>query len=157
MGKLTLTECIQERDKINAAVEKVLEKETNSYGVTVLRVEVQRIEPPQDVQSAMNEVVKAEQNKIAAKDTATALETEADGQRRASIKKAEGSRQARILEAEGKAKAFELVNKSFKGGAKELKELEVTQASLQNNSKIILTEKGINPQLIIGQLPTTNK
>lgn len=86
-----------------------------------------------------------------------ALETEADGQRRASIKKAEGSRQARILEAEGKAKAFELVNKYFKGGAKELKELEVTQASLENNSKIVLTEKGISPQLIIGQLPTTNK
>lgn len=71
MGKLSLTECIQERDKINTAVEKVLEKETNSYGVTVLRVEVQRIEPPQDVQSAMNEVVKAEQSKIAAKDTAS--------------------------------------------------------------------------------------
>ena len=157
MGKLTLTECIQERDKINAAVESVLEKETNSYGVTVLRVEVQRIEPPKDVQSAMNEVVKAEQKKIAAKDTATALETEADGMRRASIKKAEGSRQARILEAEGKAKAFNLVNKSFKGGAKELKALEVTQASLQNNSKIILTEKGVSPQLLIGQLPTTNK
>jgi len=154
MGNLTLTECIQKRDDINKKVEKVLEKETNSYGVTVLRVEVQRIEPPRDVQEAMNEVVKAEQKKIAAKDTATALETEADGQRRASIKKAEGSRQAMILEAEGKAKAFKLVDESFKGGAKELKELEVTQASLQKNSKIILTEKGISPQLLIGQLPT---
>jgi len=156
MGNMTLTECIQSRERINESVEKVLDKETDSYGVSVLRVEVQRIEPPRDVQDAMNEVVKAEQKKIAAKDTATALETEADGQRRASIKRAEGSRQASILEAEGKAKAFELVNKSFKGGAKELKQLEVTQASLQNNSKIILTEKGINPQLLIGNLPISN-
>lgn len=153
MGKLTLTECIQERDKINSAVEKILEKETDSYGVTVLRVEVQRIEPPKDVQSAMNEVVKAEQKRIAANDTATALETEADGMRRASIKKAEGLRQASILEAEGKAKAFDLIEKSFKGNAQLLKKLEVTENSLKENSKIILTEKGITPQLIIGELP----
>lgn len=153
MGKLTLTECIQERDKINTAVEKVLEKETNSYGVTVLRVEVQRIEPPRDVQNAMNEVVKAEQKKIAAKDTATALETEADGQKRASIKKAEGSRQAAILEAEGiakgrvivaeaKAKSIKFVNeasaKYFKGNAQKLKQLEVAEESLKKNSKVIL-------------------
>lgn len=168
MGNMTLTECIQNRDNINQNVEKVLEKETNSYGVTVLRVEVQRIEPPVDVQEAMNEVVKAEQKKIAAKDTATALETEADGQRRASIKKAEGSRQAAILEAEGnkqksvleaegKAKAFGLIEKSFKGNAQVLKKLEVTENSLKNNAKIILTEKGITPQLLIGELPLRDK
>ncbi len=164
MGKLTLTECIQERQKINDAVEKVLEKETNSYGVCVLRVEVQRIEPPRDVQDAMNEVVKAEQKKIAAKDTATALETEADGNRRATIKRAEGSRQASILGAEGsrqaaileakgiakgrvlvaeaKAKAIKSVNeaadKYFKGNSQKLKELEVAEESLKNNSKVIL-------------------
>ena len=157
IGKMTLTEANENRDQINTRVENVLNKETSAYGVSVLRVEIQRIEAPEDVQLAMNEVVKAEQAKIAAKDTATALETEADGQRRASIKKAEGTRQASILEAEGKAKAFNLVNKEFRGGAKELKELEVTQASLEKNSKIILTEKGISPQLLIGQLPTTNK
>jgi len=157
MGKLTLTQCIQERNEINKSVEEVLEKETNSYGVTVLRVEVQRIEPPKDVQNAMNEVVKAEQKKIAANDTATALETEADGMRRASIKKAEGSRQASILEAEGKAKAFKLINESFKGNAQLLKKFEVTETSLKDNSKIILTEKGINPQLIIGELPLIKK
>ena len=153
MGNMTLTQCIQSRETINSNVEKVLDKETDSYGVCVLRVEVQRIEPPRDVQEAMNEVVKAEQKKIAAKDTATALETEADGFRRASIKKAEGNKQASILEAEGKSKAFDLIDKSFKGNAKDLKKLEVTESSLKNNSKIILTEKGISPQLIIGELP----
>ena len=44
--------------------------------------------------------------------------------------------------AEGQAKAFDLVNEAFKGGAKELKELEVTENALQNNSKIILGDKG---------------
>lgn len=157
MGNMTLTECIQSRDRINSEVEKVLDKETDSYGVSVLRVEVQRIEPPQDVQSAMNNVVKAEQKKIAARDIAEALETEADGMRRAEIKKAEGRKQASILEAEGKAKAFDLIDKSFKGNAQKLKNLEVTENSLRNNSKIILTDKGITPQLLIGELPIYSK
>jgi len=157
MGNMTLTECIQSRDRINSEVEKVLDKETDSYGVAVLRVEVQRIEPPQDVQAAMNNVVKAEQKKIAARDIAEALETEADGTRRAEIKKAEGRKQASILEAEGKSKAFDLIDKSFKGNAQTLKRLEVTENSLRNNSKVILTDKGITPQLIIGELPTLNK
>jgi len=127
--------------------------ETKDYGVNVLRVEIQRIEPPKDVQNSMNEVVKAEQKKISAKDFAKAQEVEADGQKMADIKIAEGKKQSTILVAEGKAKAFELVNKTFKGGAKELKELEVTETSLKDNSKIILTEKGISPQLLIGELP----
>ena len=153
IGKMTLTDANENRDDINTQVEMILDKETDSYGVEVLRVELQRIEPPQDVQKSMNEVVKAEQKKIAANDTATALETEADGMRRAYIKKAEGQRQASILEAEGKAKAFKLINESFKGNAQLLKQLEVTETSLKNNAKIILTEKGITPQLIIGDLP----
>jgi len=157
MGNMTLTQCIQSREDINKNVERVLDKETDSYGVSVLRVEVQRIEPPRDVQEAMNEVVKAEQKKIAATDIATALETEADGMRRASIKKAEGSRQASILEAEGKAKAFKLINESFKGNAQTLKKLEVTENSLKDNTKIILTKEGINPSLIIGEIPISQK
>ncbi len=156
MGKMSLTQCIQERNKINEAVQKTLDKETDAYGVKVLRVEVQRIEPPSDVQGAMNEVVKAEQAKIAAKDTATALETEADGQKRASIKKAEGIRDGKKIVADGEAYRIKTVNdsakKHFTGNAQKLKQLEVTQASLENNSKIILTEKGIKPQLIIGKL-----
>lgn len=153
IGKMTLTDANENRDEINKQVETILDKETNSYGVEVLRVEIQKIEPPQDVQNAMNEVVKAEQKKIASNDIATALEIEADGTRRAEIKKAEGRRQASILEAEGKAKAFGLIEKSFTGKAQLLKKLEVTENSLKNNSKIILTSKGIDPQLLIGDLP----
>ena len=51
----------------------------------------------------MNKVVKAENEKIAAIDFATAAETTADGVKRAEIKKAEGIKQAKILEAEGEA------------------------------------------------------
>lgn len=145
MGKMTLTECIQERDQISSGVEKVMSKETKNYGVSVLRVEVQRIEPPRDVQDSMNNVVKAEQDKIAATDYATAEETKADGSKRAAIKEAQGIAEGRVLVAKAKAKAIELVNvaseKYFKGNAQKLKQLEVAEESLKNNSKIILGNK----------------
>jgi len=155
MGGLTLTECIQERSRINTDVENVLSKETKSYGVSVLRVEVQRIEPPEDVQEAMNEVVKASNEKLAAVDRAEAVETVADGERKASIKRAEGKAKSITLEATAVAEKIKVVNESankfFVNNAVELKKLEVTQASLETNSKIILTEKGISPILVINE------
>lgn len=155
VGKMTLTQANENRDEINNKVEEVLEKETDSYGVHVLRVEIQKIEPPMDVQEAMNQVVKAEQGKIAANDIATALETKADGQKRALIKESEGVKQSKILQAEGEAGAIKLVNEAaaqyFKGNAVELKKLEVTAQALENNSKIIIPEgeKLVN---VIGKL-----
>jgi hypothetical protein len=61
------------------------------------------------------------------------------------------------LKAEGQAKAFNLINVAFKGNAQKLRQFEVTENSLRNNSKIILTDKGISPQLLIGQLPIADK
>ena len=61
----------------------------------------------------------------------------------------------------GKSKSIELVNeaaeKYFKGSAKELKRLEMTENALKNNSKMVLTEKGISPTIIIGELPVKEK
>jgi len=146
MGKMSLTECIQERDRINQQVESILDKETDAYGVKVLRVEVQRIEPPEDVQEAMNEVVKAEQKKIAARDIATALETEADGTKRASIKEAEGIAMGKKIVDNANAYKIKIENESarkyFIGDAQKLKELEVAQKSLEKNSKIIMGQNG---------------
>jgi len=144
IGKMSFAEANEERDEINLKVEKVLDKETDSYGVEVLRVEIQKIEAPEEVQVAMNDVVIAERKKIAATDFASATEIQADGKKRASIKEAEGEKQASILRAEGSAKAFRLVDESFKGGAKQLKELEVIQNSLENNSKVVLGDGANN-------------
>ncbi len=105
----------------------------------------------------MNQVVKAEQEKIAAKDFATAVETKADGKRRAAIKEAEGIGKGKKIVADANAYKIKVENESakqyFVGNAQKLKQLEVTQNSLENNSKIILSEKGINPTLLIGELP----
>jgi len=142
IGKMTLTESNENRDKINQEVEKVLDKEVNKWGITVVRVELQRIEPPQDVQLAMNEVVKAENEKIAALDLANAMETKADGERRAEIKRAEGIAAAIKLKAEADGDAIKVVNESaekyFRGNAQLLKRLETVSESLKDNAKIIV-------------------
>ena len=107
-----------------------------------MRTELKEIDPPADVQETMNKVVKAENEKIAAIDFATATETQADGARRAEIKKAEGIRQAKILDAEGEAQAIKLVNeaadKYFVGNAQLLRRLEMVERSLQHNAKIVV-------------------
>ena len=142
IGTLTLKSANSERGKINDELHKVLIQETKMWGIDIVRAELKQIDPPKDVQDTMNKIVKAENEKIAAIDFATAAETTADGVKRAEIKKAEGIRRARILAAEGEAEAIRLVNdaadKYFIGNAQLLKKLETVQNSLMQNTKIVV-------------------
>ena len=142
IGTLTLKSANSERGKINSELHKTLCDETVSWGIDIVRTELKEIDPPKDVQETMNKVVKAENEKIAAIDYATATETAADGQKRAEIKKAEGIKQARILEAEGEAAAIKLVNEAaehyFVGNAQVLRKLEAVEKALVNNAKIVI-------------------
>ncbi|VVC03256.1 Stomatin [Candidatus Bilamarchaeum dharawalense] len=166
MGKMTLAEANGNRQQINASLEEELDKETQQWGVDIIRVELQRIDPPHDVQQAMNNVVKAENEKRAAVDLATAAETNADGIRRAAVKAAEGdaksielkalanahavemaaqaNAKAVELRAQADAKAIQLVNeaaqKYFKGDAQTLKKLQVAEKSLSENTKYVIPE-----------------
>ena len=112
IGTMTLKSANSERGKINSELQATLRDETAHWGIEIVRTELKEIDPPKDVQETMNKVVKAENEKIAAIDFATATETMADGARRAEIKKAEGIRQANILAAEGEAQAIKLVNEA---------------------------------------------
>lgn len=155
IGTMTLKSANSERGRINEDLHKILIQETTNWGIDIVRAELKQIDPPKDVQETMNKIVKAENEKLAAVDFATAAETEADGKKRAAIKEAEGIRQARILAAEGEAEAIRLVNeaanKFFVGNAQLLKRLETVQRSLEKNSKIVVPA---NTELVnvIGEL-----
>jgi regulator of protease activity HflC (stomatin/prohibitin superfamily) len=142
IGTLTLKSANSERGKINSELYKTLHIETESWGIEIVRTELKEIDPPRDVQETMNKVVKAENEKIAAIDSATAAETVADGVKRAKIKEAEGFKQSKILHAEGEAEAIRLVNeaadKYFIGNAQVLRKLEALETSLGNNAKIVV-------------------
>ena len=153
IGTMTLKSANSERGKINRELHTTLLGETEHWGIDIVRTELKEIDPPKDVQETMNKIVKAENEKVAAIDYATAIETKADGEKRAEIKRAEGQRQARILEAqgiqqakvleaEGEAQAIGLVNtaaeKYFVGNAQVLRKLEAMENALRSNTKIVV-------------------
>lgn len=155
IGTLTLRSANSERGKINSELHNTLRNETASWGIIIVRTELKEIDPPRDVQETMNKVVKAENEKIAAIDYATAAETVADGVKRAKIKEAEGYKRAQVLHAEGEAEAIMLVNKAadkyFTGNAQLLKKLETVEASLRSNAKIVIPA-GTELVNIIGEM-----
>ncbi|OGO30676.1 MAG: hypothetical protein A2Z29_02785 [Chloroflexi bacterium RBG_16_56_11] len=149
VGDMTLDETLASRERINSSLRLTLDEATDKWGVKVTRVEVKAIEPPKDITDAMSKQMKAEREK-----RATILEAEAyrqkqiltaEGDKQNAILVAEGQRQSAILRAEGEAKAIENVSvaaeKFFIGNAQLLKQLEVTQASLENNTKLIMSDQ----------------
>ena len=94
VGDLDLDAALTSRDTINAALRNILDDATDKWGVRVVRVEIQRIDPPVEVVAAMHEQMKAER-------TRRAVVTEAQGVRESQILRAEGEKQAAILSAEG--------------------------------------------------------
>jgi regulator of protease activity HflC (stomatin/prohibitin superfamily) len=155
IGTLTLKSANSERGKINSELYRTLHNETQGWGIEIVRTELKEIDPPSDVQDTMNKLVKAENEKIAAIDSATAAETVADGIKRAKIKEAEGYKQSKILHAEGEAEAIKLVNeaadKYFVGNAQLLRKLEALEASLGTNAKIVIPT-GTDLVNIIGEM-----
>lgn len=155
IGTLTLRSANSERGKINAELHNTLKSETASWGIIIVRTELKEIDPPKDVQETMNKVVKAENEKIAAIDYATAAETVADGVKRSKIKEAEGYKIAQVLHAEGEAEAIMLVNnaadKYFTGNAQLLKKLETVEASFAANAKIVIPS-GTELVNIVGEM-----
>ena len=142
IGTMTLKSANSERGKINKELHGTLLEETLNWGIEIVRTELKEIDPPKDVQETMNKIVKAENEKIAAIDFATATETKADGEKRAEIRRAEGIKQGAILRAEGEAQAIALVNeaaeKYFVGNAQLLRRIQAMETALKDNAKIVV-------------------
>jgi regulator of protease activity HflC (stomatin/prohibitin superfamily) len=109
IGDMQLDQALTSRDKINTNLREILDDATDTWGVRVKRVEIQRIDPPVDVMNAMHEQMKAERTRRATVTTAEghrqAEITRAEGEQQAVILRAEAVRQQQILEADGAAAA----------------------------------------------------
>ena len=98
VGDITLDQVLSQRERINSELRSKLDAETERWGIKVENVEIREIEPPVDIQEAMNRQMSAERLR-------RAVVTEADGTREAAITVAEGDKQANILKAEGERQA----------------------------------------------------
>jgi regulator of protease activity HflC (stomatin/prohibitin superfamily) len=135
IGDKMLDETLVARDTLNTALRETLDEATHNWGVKVTRVELQRIDPPDDITNAMSKQMKAEREKRAAI-------LEAEGIKQSKILTSQGEKQAAILKAEGEAEALrkvsEAAQKYFKERPEVLKRLEVLKAVLAKNTKFVI-------------------
>ena len=170
VGEMVFTEVNANRQSINTRIEQELDSQTEDWGIEILRVELQDVQPAQDVQRAMDQVVTAEREKEATITRATALKEAAKQEAEAKIIHAQGEKSAKIEQATGDAEAVKLkakaeaeaiakvndsVEKTFLEKAQAFKKLEVTESSLHQNTKYVITEKGISPSLIVNATDDT--
>lgn len=157
LGTMSLDQTLSNRENINAKLLESLDKETMKWWVKVLRVEIQRLDPPMDIQEAMSKQMKAEREKRAqileAEGYKQSQITKSEGDKQSEILRAEAKKQSDILKAEGeaqaqialaqaKAKAIELESNAavdyFKWPAVTKEQLKVIEWALGQNTKYIL-------------------
>jgi len=157
IGDKSLDETLTARDTINANLRNVLDEATNTWGVKVTRVEVQKIDPPADITEAMSRQMKAERTKRAqileAEGFKQSQILQAEGMKESSILKADGEAQARILQATAEAKAIEVTSQAaesfFKERAEMRQRLDVLRAVLAQQTKFVVPS-GSNLLNILG-------
>jgi len=158
-GDLTLDESLVAREKIANNLQAALNVFAEEWGLLVSKVEIMLIDPPEDIKLAMHKQKTAEQERRAMRLLATGEFEAAEQQKLAIIQRAEGEREAAIQVAQGKAEAIRLVNEAaqryFQGNAQALKQMEMTENALRDNAKIVITEEGISPTLLLGSLPVS--
>ncbi len=150
IGDKTLDETLIARDVINTNLRDVLDEATHNWGVKVTRVEVQKIDPPEDITLAMSQQMKAEREKRAAILGSEGIRQsqilEAEGKKQKDILQAEGEAKAKILRADAEAEAIKKVadaaQKYFGDRAQAFKRLEVSEKVLSENTKFVLPTDG---------------
>ncbi len=138
IGEMELDESLTSRDKVNAKLVETIDAAAKAWGVKINRVEVQDITPPQDVQAAMEQQMKAERER-------RARVTEAEGIRAAEVKKAEGDRDARIARADGEKEA---AIREAEGNAQAVERLAIAE-----KNRVQLVEEALKtkaPDYLIG-------
>ena len=158
-GDLTLDQSLVARERIATNLQAVLNEFAREWGLLVSKIEIMLIDPPEDIKRAMHKQKTAEQERRAMRLLATGEYEAAEQRKLATIQRAEGDREAAIQVAQGKAEAIRLVNEAaqlyFQGNAQALKQIEMTETALRDNTKIVITEHGVSPTLLLGSLPVS--
>src|SRR5512136_1366977 len=153
VGEMSLDIALTSREKINVDLRSVLDQATAKWGAKVNRIELQRIDPPADIQTAMHKQKTAEQERRQLRLLATGRKEAAEQERQGTILKAQGEKTSAILKAEGEARAVELVadaqakaikavsesaNAYFKENAQLNKKLDVIRDTFSQQTKIVV-------------------
>jgi regulator of protease activity HflC (stomatin/prohibitin superfamily) len=147
VGKITLDDTFSERDAMNEAIVKELDKASDPWGVKVMRYELKDIQPAQDIVRTMEKQMEAEREKRA-EITESSGERDArinvsEGEQKESVLLSEGRRQQRINEAEGDAREMELIAEATANGIERIADA-ISQPGGSLAVKMRLTEQFID-------------
>ena len=116
IGSMMLDETLTSRDEINGQITQTLDTATDRWGIKVNRVEVKNIQPPRQIQDAMEKQMKAEREKreqiLIAEGQKQSQITLAEGEKEAAILRADAVKERMIREAQGQAEALLAVQKA---------------------------------------------
>ncbi len=101
VGEMTLDDTLTSRELVNGKLQQIIDAAASKWGVKTNRVELKDINPPDEIQKAMNVQMEAERNRRAAI-------LQAEGQKESEILRAEGEKQAVIKRAEAEAQKLRL-------------------------------------------------
>ncbi|MEQ9357791.1 MAG: stomatin-like protein [Coleofasciculus chthonoplastes F3-SA18-01] len=120
IGRMDLDETYSSRSEINENLSVYLKEAADSWGVEVIRVEVQGIKPPQTVLDSLEK------------------ERAAESQKKAAIYEAEGEREAAIAQAEGTVKSLEMISKALleKPNSQEVLKYLIATRYVEANEKL---------------------
>ena len=146
VGGLELDDTLTSRDKINAEMLTILDEATDPWGIKVTRVEIKNINPPRDIQDAMEKQMRAEREKrqtlLEAQSHKESAVLRAEGDKMSAILQAEAERDAAIARAKGQAESIRLVYEAEANGLRMLAEAGVNDAVLAIKKIEALKELG---------------
>ena len=126
IGEMELDQTLTSRDIINTKMRTILDEATDPWGIKVNRVELKNIEPPRDIQEAMEKQMRAEREKrqsiLRAEGEKQSAILTAEGEKEAAILRADAEKKAAILRAEGEAEAILVVQTATADGIRKINE-----------------------------------
>ena len=153
IGDISLDDVLSKREQINDTLRVKLDEVTERWGLKITSVEIREIEPPREVQEAMNRQMTAERERRAAVTRASgereAAIAVAEGEKQAAILRAEGLKQSAILEAEGQRQAQVLKAQGYG------KALEAIYADAQNVDQKTMMLQYLDALREVGSSPST--
>ncbi|MFL0801530.1 MAG: FtsH protease activity modulator HflK [Agarilytica sp.] len=148
----------QGRETVAAQIEERLQAYLNNYGAGILieKVNVEDSNPPAEVQSAFDDVIKAredeERYKNQAQSYANGIVPEARGQAQRIKEEATAYRAKVIAQAEGEAQRFEYVLAEYKKAPEVTRQrlyIDAVQEVMSKSSKVLVDVEGGNNMLYL--------
>jgi modulator of FtsH protease HflK len=163
VGQTTLEDALaKERQRVEDKTQALLQKILDSYGagIFITEVKMQKVDPPQPVIDAFNDVQRARQDKERQQNEAETYRNDilpkAKGESQRIIQQATAYRERLIKEADGEAKRFLSVYEAYKGGKEVTTKrlyLERMQKVLRGANKIIIDQNASGGQGVVPYLP----